>query len=95
MTNQAVGIILASITCHYRQQINFPDTVTIGARVTRIGNTSIAMDHVIHSQQLDRIAADGTSVVVVFDYEKNHPARVPDGVREMIERVEGHSLAGK
>lgn len=88
MTSQSVGIILASITCHYRQQLNYPDTVTVGARISRIGNTSITMDHVIHSQQLGRNAADGSSVVVVFDYENNHPVRIPESVREMIERVE-------
>jgi acyl-CoA thioester hydrolase len=89
MTNESVGVILASITCHYRQQINFPDTVTVGARVMRLGNTSVTMEHVIHSQQLDRVAADGTSVVVLFDYENNHPTRIPASVRETIERFEG------
>lgn len=88
LTNQSVGIILASITCHYRQQLNFPDTVTVGARISRLGNTSITMEHVIHSRQLGQIAADGTSVVVVFDYENNHAARIPNNVRETIERIE-------
>ena len=46
------------------------------------------MEHVIHSQQLDRVAADGTSVVVVFDYDNNHPTRISASVRETIERVE-------
>src|SRR5947209_15630375 len=41
----AIGPILASITCHYRRQLTFPDTVRIGARVTRIGRTSLTMEH--------------------------------------------------
>lgn len=93
MTNKSVGIILASVTCHYREQINFPDTVTVGARITRLGNSSITMEHAIHSQQAERIAAEGTSVVVVFDYENNQPTRIPDKIRQTVERLEGRQLS--
>lgn len=89
MSKESLGIILASITCHYRKQITFPDTVTIGARVERLGNTSITMEHAIHSEQLGELAGLGTCVVVVFDYSNNKPVRIPDSVRETIARVQG------
>lgn len=92
LSQQSVGIILASITCNYRRQLNFPDTVTIGARIVRIGNTSLTMEHAIYSQQLADIAADGTSVVVVFDYRDNRPTPVPDQVRQAIAKAEGKPL---
>ena len=38
---QGVGPILASIHCDYKLPLNYPDTVHVGARVTRIGNSSM------------------------------------------------------
>jgi len=32
-----IGPILAAIACNYRRQLKFPDTVHIGARITRVG----------------------------------------------------------
>ena len=40
MERERVGPILAAICCNYRRQLNFPDTVEIGSRITRIGRSS-------------------------------------------------------
>lgn len=90
--SQQMGPILASITCNYRRQLHFPDTVRVGARVSRLGRSSLTMDHVVYSEKQQAVAADGSSVIVVFNYEKNRPTRIPDEVRAAIERVEGKSL---
>ncbi len=84
-----VGPILASITCHYRLQMNFPDTVHVGAR---IGRSSMTMEHAAFSEAQQAIGADGHSTVVVFDYSTNRPTRVPDNVRQAIEQLEGKSF---
>lgn len=72
-----IGPILASIKCDYRRQLHFPDTVHIGARVGRTGRTSFDLEHAVYSEQLGEIAATGTSVVVLFNYETNRPVRIP------------------
>ena len=82
------GLILAAINCNYLQQINFPDTVHIGSRVTRVGNSSIIIGHAVYSERNGGVAADGESVVVMFDYATNKPRRVPDDLRAAIERME-------
>lgn len=84
-----VGPILASLTCNYRRQLNFPDTVHIGARVTRIGNSSLKMEHRVISEFLGAIAADGDSTLVAFDYAAQKPVPVPAVVRESIAQLEG------
>ena len=33
--------ILASIRCDFRRQVNFPDVVRVGARIARIGRSSM------------------------------------------------------
>jgi acyl-CoA thioester hydrolase len=94
MSGVGLGPILASITCHYRRQLNYPDTVHVGARITRIGRSSMTMAHAVYSETLGAIASDGDSVVVVFDYSSNKPQRMPDDVRAVIEKLEGKSFAG-
>ena len=90
--SQKTGPILASITCNYRRQLHFPDTVRVGARVSRLGRSSLTMEHVVYSESQQAIAADGSSVIVIFNYETNRPTRIPDEVRAAIERLEGKSF---
>jgi acyl-CoA thioester hydrolase len=85
------GPILASITCHYRRQLSFPDTVLVGSRVTRFGRTSMTVEHAVYSQSLAALAADGQSIVVMFDYAAGKSIPVPAEVRAAIERLENKS----
>jgi acyl-CoA thioester hydrolase len=90
-TAENVGPILAQVTCNYRRQINYPDNVTIGAKVTRMGNSSMTMNHAVWSETQQAIVADGISTVVTFDYRAQKPVRVPDELRAAISRLEGRS----
>jgi acyl-CoA thioester hydrolase len=89
---QTISPILASITCHFRRPVTFPDTVHIGARISRIGRSSLTMEHVIVTESEPGIVADGTSVLVSFDYRAGKSCPIPDEVRTAIERLEGKSL---
>lgn len=88
-----LGPILAAIHCNYRRQLHYPDTVHVGARVSRIGRTSMIMEHSIFSEQLGEIAASGSSTVVMFDYVANKPRRISAELREALEKIEGRSLS--
>lgn len=87
-----IGPILASIKCDYRRQIKYPDTVSIGASITRVGRSSITMVHKLFSHQSQAIAAEGESAIVLFDYntQRSHP--IPDELRQAMVRFEGKPL---
>jgi acyl-CoA thioester hydrolase len=87
-----VGPILAAISCNYRKQLTYPDTVHVGARVTRIGNSSLKMEHRIISEALGAVVAEGDSTLVAFDYNTQKPVPVPAVVREAIAKLEGRSF---
>jgi acyl-CoA thioester hydrolase len=87
------GPILASVTCDYKRVLNYPDTVMVGASVTRIGNTSFQMRHRVVSQALEVVAAEAQSTVVVFDYTNSVPVRVPESCRKAIEELESRAAA--
>jgi len=86
---QRVAPILAALSCNYRRQIQFPDTVHIGARISKIGRSSMTMEHRVVSEKLRAIAAEGDSVVVTYDYVEKKTIRVPDDLRAAIAHIEG------
>jgi acyl-CoA thioester hydrolase len=83
------GPILARVTCDFRRQVNYPDQVTIGAKVARLGNTSLTMHHAIFSAAQQAVVAEGDSVVVLFDYEEQRPISLPESLRAAIRALEG------
>jgi len=87
-----VGPILAAIACHYRRQLTFPDTVQIGARITRIGRSSLTMEHRVFSEALNAVAAEGDSTLVTFDYAAQKSTPLPADVRARIEALEGRAF---
>jgi acyl-CoA thioester hydrolase len=84
--------ILASSSCDYRRLIVFPDTVRVGVRATRIGRSSIGLEHRIVSEEQNALAAEGTSTAVFYDYAIGRPHAVPEHVRKAIEALEGRPL---
>lgn len=80
-----IAPILASVKCDYKKQLHFPDTVHIGSRTTRLGRSSVDVEHAVYSEKLQAVAAVGTSVLVVFDYATQRPVRIPDQLRVAFE----------
>ena len=88
MTPGGTAPILVSITCNYRRQLLYPDTVRIGARVAEMGRTSKVLEHLIFSDQHQAIAADGQSTLVLFDFQAQRPVRISEELRTTLTRFE-------
>jgi acyl-CoA thioester hydrolase len=84
-----VGPILVAIHCNYRLQLKFPDTVQVGARVARVGKSSVTVQHLVYSESHQDAAAEGKSEIVFFDYGRQKPVRVPDDIRTAVEQMQG------
>lgn len=93
MEREQIGPILAAISCNYRRPVTYPDTVRCGARITRLGRSSLTMEHLIYSEVQQAVAADAQSTLVVFDYRGQTSRPIPDDVRQAIEKMEGRSLS--
>lgn len=85
---ERIGPILASARCDFLKQVSFPDTVRVGARVTRIGKSSMSIEHKVYSETQEAIVAQGESIIVCFDYAKNVSHPVPAPIRAYIEKLE-------
>jgi acyl-CoA thioester hydrolase len=84
-----IGPIMANVQCRFRRPVTFPDTVTVGARVPEVGEDRFTMDYRLVSRALGDVAADGSGVVVAYDYRALRKATLPAAVRAEIERLEG------
>ncbi len=88
MNSDELGPILVNVSCDYQRQIRYPDTIHVGARIAKIGNTSLTMEHAIFSESTNGIAATGHSIVVMFNYKTQQATPISPQLREAIERTE-------
>jgi acyl-CoA thioester hydrolase len=92
----SLGPILAHIGCDYLSPIVYPARLVCGARVSKIGNTSFAMEYALwHSGDPTKLCARGESVIVLMDYEAGHKVPVTDALRRAIDEVERGAAAPK
>ena len=78
--------ILARATVDFRKPVTYPDTVTLEATVTKLGNTSFTMAYRAVSAALG-LAAEGEGVVVVLD-GSGQKIQLPDALRLAVEALE-------
>jgi acyl-CoA thioester hydrolase len=89
MERDKIGPILAAISCNYRRPVTYPDTIRCGARITRLGRSSLSMEHRIYSETQQAVVADAESTLVVYDYDRQASHPIPDDIRQAIEKIEG------
>jgi acyl-CoA thioester hydrolase len=88
-----IGPILASTQCRFRRPLAYPDTVLVGARVSLLGDDRFTHEYRLVSRAWKEIAAEGTGIVVAYDYTSRAKCAIPAAVRARIEALEG--AAGK
>ncbi len=80
---------MASATCNFRHQVHYPCTLTVGVRATKIGNSSFTLHYGLFDDESGNLVADGSSVVVWFDYGAGASRPVPDWLRARINALDG------
>lgn len=83
-----IGPILHSTQARFRAPLVWPDEVTVATRVTDLGADRFTMLYEVRSERLGRVAADGSGVIVAFDYKAQVKSTLPDLVRSRIEALE-------
>ena len=88
MEETGVGPILASTQCRFRLPLDYPDTVSVGARVGEVGEDRFPMEYLIVSHRHGKVAAEGSGMIVTYDYRGKRKAPLPDVIRKRIEALE-------
>lgn len=84
-----VGPIVAATNAEYLRPVVFPADLVVGARVTRIGTTSLTMEYAVEDAQSGVRYARGGAVLVTLEYPTYQKVPVPTEVRAAIEALEG------
>lgn len=93
--DRSEGLILAEIEVAFRSPVLFGETVTVETRATRIGRTSLGLEHRMTAATVDgpvRVVGIVGSVIVRYDYETERPIAWRPEVVERIEAFEGRRL---
>lgn len=69
MFDGSMVTVLAQSSCQYLRPVTYPDTLLLGVRCQRLGNTSIVMEYSYYSTAQNAIVATAEAVVVRLDRE--------------------------
>jgi acyl-CoA thioester hydrolase len=83
-----IGPILGSTGCKYKFPLTYPDTVSVGAKITGIKEDRFSMKYVVVSRRHNRIAAEGDGVVVMYNYHERKKTAIPEVIRRRIAELE-------
>jgi acyl-CoA thioester hydrolase len=83
-----IGAILQSTTARVRQPLFFPDTVQIGATAADVQADRFTMKYTVVSLTRDALVAEGSGVIVSFDYARGRKTALPEIVRQGIATIE-------
>lgn len=73
--------------CSYFSSVSFPDTVHVGVRVARLGNSSVRYELAIFRNDEQAPAAAGHFVHVYVDRASNQPVPIPAAVRSVLASI--------
>lgn len=83
-----IGPILGSTSCKYKLPLTYPDTLSVGAKITGLEEDRFSMQYVIVSHRHQRVAAEGDGVVVMYDYRVGRKTSVPEEIRRRVREIE-------
>lgn len=84
MKETGIGPILASTSCRYRLPVTYPDTISVGARISEIAEDRVTMQYRVVSHRHGKVAAEGDGVVVIYDYREAKKTAMPGEIRRRI-----------
>ena len=88
LNETGIGPILASTQCTFRIPLTYPDTVSVGTKISEIGEDRFLMKYVVVSHSHRRVAAEGEGVIVSYNYPEKTKVPLPEEIKERIRRLE-------
>ena len=82
-----VHCVVAEVTCRYHSSVAFPDRITVGVRVARVGGSSVRYEIGVFRNDDDTAAAEGHFVHVFVERGSQKPVPIPDDARAVLNRI--------
>ena len=83
-----IDYILADARVRWHQRVFWPQTLSVGVRVSRLGGKHFVMEYEVLGSDGTRLQT-GETTQVMYDYDAGASKRLPDDVRDAIQAFEG------
>jgi acyl-CoA thioester hydrolase len=85
---EGVTYIMAEATVRWHKRVLWPQTLSVGVRVSRLGRKHWEMEYEVLGQEGDRLIT-GRSTQVMYDYEAQGSKVIPDEIRAAMAACDG------
>ena len=82
-----IGLVIET-HCNYLASVSFPDIITAGVCVSKLGNSSVRYELGIFRNDEDFASAQGHFVHVYVDRETRRPAPIPVETRHLLQTIQ-------
>lgn len=86
ISGTTVGLVVET-QCNYFKPVAFPDKVTAGVAVAKIGTSSVRYEVGVFCNAETSASAQGHFVHVYVDAQSRRPVELPDDLREALELI--------
>lgn len=85
--SQVIGLVIET-QCNYFASVAFPERITAGLRVAKLGNSSVRYEVAIFRENEERASAQGHFIHVYVDRDTRKPSAVPDAMRQLLQTIQ-------
>ncbi len=85
---RSTAIVIANATCNYRRPMTYPGVVEVRLSIGAIGGSSVPTYYEMRVDADPAPYADGGAVVVFIGAQSQKPVRIPEEIRQRLERIE-------
>jgi acyl-CoA thioester hydrolase len=80
--------LCAESSCRFLGPLVFPETISVGLRVAKVGNSSVRYELAIFAEDAEEPAAEGWFVHVFVDRDNRRPEPIPEPLAAALRRLE-------
>lgn len=84
-----MGMIVANAQVNFLSPVFFGQKLKVGVKITRLGNKSMHMEYSLLDTETGSEMANGSTVLVAYDYQSGKTIRIPEHWRDVISTFEG------
>jgi len=79
-----LGFIVLEIRCTYKTPAYYGETLKVFSKISWMKNKSMEMQYLAIGAEDGRVAAEGSSILVAYDYANKCTIEIPEDVRSKI-----------
>lgn len=80
---KSIGLVVDT-GCQYCSSLSYPETIRVGVRVGKLGNSSVRYELALFTQDSDSASAQGHFVHVYVDEQSRKPRAISARMREVL-----------